>query len=229
MIKYVLIDWDNTVWDFSANSALSLSECYVEFGLDSFFESDDDFATRYYAANDALWARYRAGEVSRHYLVEHRFYNTLMSVGISDMDLARRLNGTYLEYVEYKSELVPGAVDVVEYLRARGYVLVVVTNGFSDVQRRKLRNSGIQHLFDYTVLSEDAGALKPSREFFDYVFRHTGAVPGQSIVIGDDAESDISGAVKYGLKCVYFNRFGHPCPYPADYEISSLYQLKAIL
>lgn len=235
MTRYILIDWDNTIWDFSANSALSLGECYNEFHLNLYYKGADEFAECYYRANDTLWARYRRGEIDRKYLVEHRFLNTLKeSASPSGKDediktLSEKINDAYIRNVEYKSELVPGAREILEYLRGKGYVLIVITNGFSEVQQRKLRNSGVEHLFDFKVLSDNAGALKPSREFFDYTFSHTGAVPEESLVIGDDSEADIAGAVEYGLRCVYFNRFHKACPYPADYEITDLWQLKDIL
>lgn len=230
MIRYLLIDWDNTIWDFSANSALSLDECYSGFSLAAIFpHGANEFKACYYQANDELWSQYRQGRIDRKFLVANRFYNTLRLAGVDDYGLAQRINDAYILHVEDKSELLPGAKSTLEYLRRRGYVLIVVTNGFSEVQQRKLRNSGVAHLFDYKVLSDDAGALKPSREFFDYTFRTTGAIPGESIVIGDDAEADIAGAVRYGLRSIYLNRFGKPCPYPVDYEIQRLPQLMDIL
>lgn len=229
MVKYLLLDWDDTLWDFSANSALALNHCYSSMGLHRFFASEASFRDGYYRANDALWASYRGGSISRDYLVAHRFYDTLAAAGCRDMDLAQRVNNAYLASVETWSQLVPYAREVIEYLREKGYVLIVVTNGFREPQMRKLRNSGLSHLLDYFVVSADAGAMKPSRQFFDYVMEHTGAVPQESILIGDDAESDIAGAKACGMGSVYFNRRNIPCPYKPDYEISNLIQLKEIL
>jgi len=229
MTKYLLFDWDDTLWDFSANSALALDECYNTMGLDRFFVGALDFRTQYYKANNALWAMYRMGKIDRQYLVSHRFMDTLMAAGCHDASLSSRLNDTYLAIVETKSLLVPNAREVLEYLTEKGYELIVVTNGFIEPQQRKLRNSGLRHFLSHVVISADAGANKPSRAFFDYVFAHTGALPAQSMLIGDDADSDISGAVEYGLRCVYFNRKGIPCPYPANHEITDLIQLKEIL
>ena len=92
-----------------------------------------------------------------------------------------------------------------------------------------VRNSGIEQLFDMSIISDEAGALKPSRQFFDYAFEKTGAVPSETLVIGDDPEADIAGAVDYGLKCIFFNRKHKECQYKVDAEVAELKEITDLL
>lgn len=229
MYKYLLIDWDNTIWDLRENCAQSLAQCYKEYGLEEFFGSPQKFEEEYHRANDALWAQYRRAEIDRPYLVSHRFRNAFLSVGYSGGKLPDNVNQAYLRHVESLCALVPHAQETLARLREMGHTLIIISNGFREVQMRKIRNSGIEQLFSHVILSDQAGALKPSARFFDYALSSTGATPMQSIVIGDDPEADIAGAVSYGLRSVYFNRLGKDCPYACTHEIKDLRELIGIV
>ena len=224
-IKYLFFDWDNTVWDFSANSKLAMIESYEKYHLEQHFGPIENFLPEYYIVNDGLWADYRNLKITKEELIRTRFNQTFKNLGLDDFELSMKVNEAYLDATTYKKELVPGAEEMLKTLKSRDYKLYVITNGFLEVQKRKMRNSGIEHLFNDSIISDEAGALKPSRAFFDYAFNKTGADPAQTLVIGDDPDADIAGAVEYGLKCVFFNRKGKECAYKVDAEISDLKSL----
>ena len=228
-IKYLFFDWDNTVWDFSANSKLAMIECYEKFHLEKHFGPIENFLPEYYVVNDGLWSDYRKLKITKEELIRTRFNQTFKNLGLDDFELSMKVNEAYLDATTYKKELVPGAEEMLKTLKSRGYKLYVITNGFLEVQKRKMRNSGIEQLFDMSIISDEAGALKPSRKFFDYAFEKTGAVPSENLVIGDDPEADIAGAVEYGLKCIYFNRKHKPCEYKVDAEVADLKDIADLL
>ncbi|MBR6177158.1 MAG: YjjG family noncanonical pyrimidine nucleotidase [Bacteroidales bacterium] len=228
-INYLFFDWDNTVWDFSANSKLAMIECYEKFHLEKHFGPIENFLPEYYVVNDGLWSDYRKLKITKEELIRTRFNQTFKNLGLDDFELSMKVNEAYLDATTYKKELVPGAEEMLKTLKSRGYKLYVITNGFLEVQKRKMRNSGIEQLFDMSIISDEAGALKPSRKFFDYAFEKTGAVPSETLVIGDDPEADIAGAVEYGLKCIYFNRKHKPCEYKVDAEVADLKDIADLL
>ena len=228
-IKYLFFDWDNTVWDFSANSKLAMIESYEKYHLEKHFGPIENFLPEYYIVNDGLWADYRNLKITKEELIRTRFNQTFKNLGLDDFELSMKVNEAYLDATTYKKELVPGAEEMLKTLKSRGYKLYVITNGFLEVQKRKMRNSGIEQLFDMSIISDEAGALKPSRQFFDYAFEKTGAVPSETLVIGDDPEADIAGAVEYGLKCIFFNRKHKPCDFPIDAEVSELKEITDLL
>lgn len=94
-----------------------------------------------------------------------------------------------------------------EYLTGKGYRLHLCSNGFHEVQYRKLRSSGLEKFFTTVILSEDADANKPRKEFFDYAFEKTGAKPETTIMIGDNYRTDIVGAMNADLDTILFNRW----------------------
>ena len=228
-IKYLFFDWDNTVWDFSANSKLAMIESYEKYHLEQHFGPIENFLPEYYIVNDGLWADYRNLKITKEELIRTRFNQTFKNLGLDDFELSMKVNEAYLDATTYKKELVPGAEEMLKTLKSRGYKLYVITNGFLEVQKRKMRNSGIEQLFDMSIISDEAGALKPSRQFFDYAFEKTGAVPSETLVIGDDPEADIAGAVDYGLKCIFFNRKHKECQYKVDAEVEELKEITDLL
>ena len=228
-IKYLFFDWDNTVWDFSANSKLAMIESYEKYHLEQHFGPIENFLPEYYIVNDGLWADYRNLKITKEELIRTRFNQTFKNLGLDDFELSMKVNEAYLDATTYKKELVPGAEEMLKTLKSRGYKLYVITNGFLEVQKRKMRNSGIEQLFDMSIISDEAGALKPSRQFFDYAFEKTGAVPSETLVIGDDPEADIAGAVDYGLKCIFFNRKHKECQYKVDAEVAELNEITDLL
>ncbi|MCQ2975872.1 MAG: YjjG family noncanonical pyrimidine nucleotidase [Bacteroidales bacterium] len=229
MIRNLFFDWDNTIWDFSANSKLSLIECYEKFNLNQYFGAIENFLPIYYEVNDGLWAQYRQNIITKDYLIKTRFNETFKRFGLDNYELSMQVNDAYLDFTTYKKELVEGAEQTLKTLKDLGYKLYVITNGFLEVQKRKMRNSGIEHLFEASIISDEAGALKPSKQFFDYAFKTTGVSPNETLVIGDDIEADIAGAIEYGLKCVFFNRKGVDCKYKVDAEIKRLEELINII
>lgn len=227
--KYLLFDWDNTLWDFSANSLKSLIEVYNDNHLEKYFSSKEEFAQIYYQINDSLWDEYRKKLISKEILMERRFRESLEKKGIFDKELSNKINLDYINKSKNKTQLVEGAKEILEFFRAKGHVIVVVTNGFKNVQNHKVETSGIKHLIDYQIISDNAGANKPAKEFFDYTFREILAKKEECLLIGDDQEADILGAKKIGLSSVFFNRFNKPNLYNADFEIKNLKELMQLI
>ena len=122
------------------------------------------------------------------------------------------LGDAFLEINCAKTGVVEGAHDLLDYLKSRGYRLHICSNGFTEVQYRKLDMVGMSDYFDTIVLSEQAGVNKPSQKFFNYAFEKTKAVPTSTIMIGDNLNTDIQGAMGVGLDTIYFNRYHQPLP-----------------
>ena len=107
----------------------------------------------------------------------------------------------------------------------------ICSNGFHEVQYKKLHSSNLYDYFDTIILSEDAGANKPSPTFFDYAFEISGAKPETTLMIGDNFITDIQGAKKAGIDVMFYN--AHPddftSPEPVNFEVHNLLEIKNIL
>ena len=231
--KVLFIDLDDTIWDFRANSMLALRQAYDELGLSSEIPDYDRFKTLYMTANKELWEAYHHNRVTKDFLIVERFARPFRQVGSalsSDMDFIMQLNHRYLDVLAQQKRLVPGAVDLLDYLMAKGYPLYILSNGFSEVQSRKLHSGGIDRYFKRLILSDEIGITKPDRRLFDYALQVVGADAVDTLIVGDNYDADILGAMHAGWRAIYFNRDKLPVTgEQPDYVVTELAQLKSIL
>ena len=153
-------------------------------------------------------------------------------------EFCRELGDTFLEFNCAKTGVVEGAHDLLDYLKSRGYRLHICSNGFTEVQYRKLDMVGMSDYFDTIVLSEQAGVNKPSQKFFNYAFEKTKATSETTLMIGDNFSTDILGAMGAGLDTIYFNCNKLPLTsgaqnkqteYTPTYIVNSLSEIRNIL
>ncbi len=231
--KYLFIDLDDTIWDFRANSMLALRQVYDEFELHREIPDYERFRSRYAATNHELWELYHHNKVTKEFLIVERFARPFREEGSrlgDDTEFLSRLNARYLNVLAEQKTLVPGAIDLLDYLTAQGYPLYILSNGFTEVQSRKLESGGIAHYFKRLILSDEIGVTKPDRRLFDYALQQIGAEPSEVLIVGDNYDADILGAINAGWSAIYFNRDCLPVSgMPPHYVVTSLEEIKKIL
>ena len=224
----VFFDLDNTLWDFTSNSNRAFAILHKKYGFDRRGIPLARLLEVYHHYNDLMWEEYRQGRLDKETLRWKRFFLTFEELGMPDEQLARQIDVEYLETSKQMTGLVEGAREILEYLKER-YPLYLLTNGFNEVQFTKIRNSGLEPYFEKVITSEMAGALKPHPAFFEYALRETGSTAGSSVMIGDDAITDIEGASAAGIDTILFNPAGRDHTTSPTYEIQQLKELKKIL
>lgn len=228
--QHLFFDLDHTLWDFEVNAKATLLDLYQTYSLQEKGVTDFDFFfDRYSYHNERLWDRYTKGFIRQEELRWKRLWLALLDHKMADEPLARSMSVDFLEILPTKTAVFPYTFEILEYLRGKGYGLHLVTNGFEQVQMRKLERSGLQPYFQTMITSEASNSLKPQREIFEYAFRLTGATPTQSIMIGDNQDADIRGGSNVGMDTVFVNHLGVAATVPATYAITHLQQLEAIL
>lgn len=231
-ISDLFIDFDDTLYDTHGNAVIALHELFDLLRLERYFPDPQVFYDEYWKANIDLWTRYSKGEITRDYLIVERFRKPFsFGEGLStDEAYCLEASDRFLDFCSCKPGLVEGAKELMDYFRNRGYRLHMCSNGFHEVQYKKLRACGLYEYFDTIILSEDAGYNKPAPEYFDYAFKKSGAKKESTLMIGDNFQTDILGAKRVGLRVAYFNRYPeYPATEPIDYEVTSLRQLMDIL
>ena len=204
MYKYVFIDLDDTLWDFHANAKSTLHEIFLKRNFDRYFDNFEHYFEIYSKRNLELWDLYGKGLVTRDELSQERFFHPLKQVGINNTELASEVGKEYLELLPSRTELVPFARELLDYLFAK-YQLTIVSNGFIEVQYNKLKTCNLEQFFSHVVLSEAAGALKPDKQIFEYALQLNNATAAETIMIGDSFEADIRGAQNAGIDQIFFN------------------------
>ena len=225
--KYLFFDLDNTLWDFDANAQLTLRVLFEKYQLGAYFATFDAYYRLYKANNDRLWQLYGAGKITKEALNTERFQYPLRSFNASLLSVAAQMEAEYLPLLATQTRLMPGCLQVLDTLKSKRYRLFLISNGFVEIQQLKLKNSHLDVYFERCYFSEQVGAHKPAKLFFDYAIQSSNAVKKQSLVIGDNFEADIVGAKNAGIDQVYFNPnpSGQPLPFQPNFQITNLMQI----
>ncbi len=196
---YVLLDADNTLFDFDLAEHKALGITLTDHNLPFTPETE----RTYVELNAALWARFDRSEVSLEELVVERFSAFLRAVGREGDPAA--LNHYYLSRLGEQADLLPGAEDLCRAL-APWCTLAIVTNGLSLAQRGRVSRSPLQPYISYLFISEEIGVQKPRPAFFDAVLRDMAITDRRrTVVVGDTLGSDILGAQQSGLDAIWYN------------------------
>jgi putative hydrolase of the HAD superfamily len=226
--KHLFFDIDRTLWDYEANAREALLEMYHSHNLPKYSIDFEMFIHEFNRYNELMWKKFQLGQIRKETLRDRRFYLTLKKLGIKNNDLALQLSVDYIELSPNKTNLFPEVIETLEYLKPK-YHLHIITNGFNEVQFRKLRNCGIERFFEKVVTSDNARSQKPNLKIFEYALTSVNAKKSESLMIGDDWQLDVLGAKTYGFDQVYFNPNSKHKVGKATYEIQSIGELKVIL
>lgn len=229
MYKNLFIDLDDTLWDTYHNNKECLEEVYSDYKFDRFYASFEAFFAAYMPNNLSLWEQYREGSIDKQTLIVERFLYMLRPHGIVDANYVIALNKDFLQRTTLKTRLIPGTIELLEYLKP-SYRLFILSNGFREVQSRKLSNAGLSPYFERMILSEDAGINKPNKQIFDFALVNTNSRRSESLMIGDSWEADIVGAYASELDQLWFNPEGLSSKgFEPTYTVRSLTEIKDIL
>jgi putative hydrolase of the HAD superfamily len=231
MYKHILIDLDDTLWDFRRNSKIAMQEIYNDYELIKYYDSFESFYDVYMTKNHQLWEQYAKGEITKNYLSLERFLYPLRIVGCENVELAQKLGTDFLYRTTMQTNLVEGAIETLDYLKSKNYTLSIISNGFIEVQYTKLRRSGLLPYFTNIFLSEEIGYQKPDIRFFQAVLEKLEAKPSDCLVVGDNLQTDIQGAQNANINSVYFTNHSEISEkdYPITPIIQNLIQLKNLL
>lgn len=227
--KNLFLDLDDTLWDTYHNNKECLEELYADYHFDRYYASFEAFFSVYMPHNNLLWQQYRNGTIDRQTLIVERFRYVLRPLGIEDVSSVLAINQDFLQRTTRKTRLVPGAIELLEYLRP-SYRLFILSNGFREVQFKKLTNAGLAPYIQRMILSEDAAIQKPHKGIFDYALVNTNSRRSESLMIGDSWEADIVGARQSKIDQIWFNpERDEPKDFVPTFTVGSLEEIRAIL
>lgn len=224
-ITDIFFDLDHTLWDFEKNSALTFQRILVK---NRVFVDLQDFLEVYIPLNLDFWKLYRENRISKEELRYQRLKQTFDAIDaeVSD-DTINTLSIEYIEQLSSFTHLIPNTVEVLEYLAPK-YNLHIITNGFQEIQYKKLRGSNIHGYFDQIINSELAGVKKPHPYIFELALTKANVVSKNALMVGDNIEADILGAQSVGFQTIHFNAHNEP-EHNICKMINGLIEIKSIL
>jgi len=201
-VKHIFFDLDHTLWDFEKNSNLTFEQLFKAHDIQLELQ---EFLKVYSPINFDYWKLYREEKVSKEALRYGRLKNSFdkLNYAVTD-DLIHLLSEEYINILPSNNHLFDGAVELLDYLHPK-YELHIITNGFEEVQGLKLVKSGIKKYFNKIITSESVGVKKPNPKVFEFALDKANAKADNSVMIGDNLEADIIGALDCGIAGIHFN------------------------
>ncbi|MBT6276752.1 MAG: HAD family hydrolase [Chromatiales bacterium] len=124
-------------------------------------------------------------------------------VGLPDT----KIEEAFMVYWEARNQVkpFPEALNVIERLREKRYILGTITNGNASIE-----HIGLGHRFAFTVTAGDAGVMKPHPDIFHLALGKAGVAPEEAVHVGDNPHADVQGARAVGMRTIWINPAGHP-------------------
>ncbi|WP_158962468.1 YjjG family noncanonical pyrimidine nucleotidase [Myroides fluvii] len=221
----IFFDLDHTLWDFEKNSALAFEQVLNEMKLPFTIEQ---FLNYYVSINADYWDRYSLNQISQAELRIGRIRDTFNSLAYATTtDKMLEVGDRYLSYLPNYNHLFDGAIEILDYLQEK-YKLHIITNGFDQVQARKIKNSGMESYFQTVTNSERAGVKKPDAKIFTYALDLAQVQVKETVMIGDNLLADIEGAQKIGMDVIYYNEHHRAVPATLP-QVNNLLDIKSLL
>lgn len=201
MIKAVIFDLDNTLYNFDAANECGIQSlaAYTEpvFGWDYIKMKD-----LYEESREKLTER--MGDVGSAHNRLIRFQNLLEEKNLPIHPHALEMAKAYWRGVLDNMVSTSGAGEMMEELRRMGVRIGLGTDMTAYMQYEKLIRLGLMEYMDFIVSSEEAGTDKPGNAFFMLCARKAGCLPGECLFIGDNIVRDYGGASAAGMQARWF-------------------------
>lgn len=221
MLRYLLLDFDNTLVDFTETERRALRATFRELFAR---ELTDEEVTVYNRINDSYWKKLERKEVDKEQLKRGRFGDFLATLAIETADVSL-VNKAYMDNLSKTIVEYPESAETCKRLSER-YALYIITNGTTYIQRARLAGCTFAPYIRQMFISDDVGVNKPAPEFFEAVVRETGdADPKHYLVVGDSPSSDIRFGRNIGSPTCYVGT----AEADSDYRIGSIEELPALL
>ncbi len=207
--KAVFIDVDDTLLDYVPCCREAFDAAMP--GHPEYFQLFFDIAGRLFS--EAKHGKYTIAEVMDLYPAEfiETIYNsqfTMHNEPLTKEEMTEQFKHAFRAAWGTTHALVPGAKEMLEQLREKGYRLFAASNSFGHLQRSRLEHAGILEYFEDTFISMDIGYDKPDIRFFEEALRRAGLQPSEVVMIGDSMTTDILGAQAAGMDAIFFDRRG---------------------
>jgi putative hydrolase of the HAD superfamily len=224
----VLFDLDDTLFDHTATARAALAASIRQLPFFSQLDFEELYG-RYSELLEEMHPQVLAGRNSYQEAHRLRFQRLLAPYGteITETEADEFAQAHYARY-QVVRQPVAGALALLQALKPQ-YRIGIVTNNRTAEQEDKLRHLGMSHLLDALITSEEVGVTKPDPRIFQVALQRLNAQPAETVMVGDNWQADVLGALAVGIRPLWLNRFGSQRPLPHVAEIISFEPLRHVI
>lgn len=196
MIKAVCFDFDGTLAQFSGD----FGELQSRFGRKLGLSQTEVEKLEHHRAQ----LERRDGPMTFCDTVQAAFGE----VGFTQPDNLEGLAKETVAYYCAQMKVLPGALEALGLCQTHNLPTALITNGTSDMQRDAVQAVGLTDAFKRILVSGDADVAvrKPNPRIFQLACEALGTEPGETLMIGDNLEADVRGALACGMQAVHLGR-----------------------
>ena len=230
MKKYthLLFDLDHTLWDFDTNCRLTLEQLHRNHKLNQYQIDIEEMYQKYMLINNKVWGLYDQNMITKEELRSYRFKNLLEQFGVTNNELASKLEIEFLATCPKQGHLLPFAEELVKVSKSK-FNICLISNGFQETQELKVNHSNLKGYFDFIFTSESTKHKKPNIAFFNHVLETLQVTKEQCLIIGDNPHTDIQGAKNAGIDSAWINTQKFPKNMTSTYYFDDVESFLRIL
>lgn len=202
-IRAVCLDIDDTLLDNERSSRRGLAA----------LTGNDSAWPVWRRTTDEYYAQFLAGETDFDTMRRERTRAFFAAFGerLSEAEVAARERAR-MAAMQRAWQLFDDAVPCLEWLRASGLRIAVISNAPGPYQRKKIASVGLAGAFDELVLSGELGVAKPDGRIFAAACSALELRPEEVAHVGDRLDLDAVGAVHAGMHGIWLDRGGEAAP-----------------
>lgn len=181
-----------------------MQEIYKDHHINQYYPTFDEFFTVYHASTTELWKNYAKGIIDKPTLQKTRFKKPFQAFPDVTQNYLDNMSVDFLGRMVLMDTQIEGAEELLDYLQDK-YKIVMISNGFSEMQYKKMESAGLTKYFDEVILSDAVGVNKPHPDIFSFALDKAKTTAESAIMIGDNILADIEGAVKSNIDQIWYN------------------------
>ncbi len=231
-LQALVLDLDDTILDNRSGVSAAWDHIAVVLAEGCPALSEGTARAQIDRVTDWFWSdeeRHRSGRLDLLAARRAILGRVLEGLGHDDPALVAHAAVEYQRHRDSTQRLEAGALEVLAELRRRFPCMVLLTNGASEPQRRKMERFGLARFFDHVQIEGEEGVGKPERDAYARALGCVDAEPHAALMVGDSFEMDVLGALEAGLHAAWIDVQGTGPPSDAPRPFHTLPDIHALL
>ncbi len=193
-VKGVLIDLDDTLYDFSKANDYALRQVHKYFKK---YMDFDSFIRLYSSLLKKNVENARPSDHSRFLVFKQILEDKNVPYA---WDLAEKAETAFWNDFIRRIRPEKEAIAFLKQAKENNLPVCLVSDMFGNIQARKLRKLKVQKYIDFMVTNDETNCDKPNPNIFFKALEKLQLRPEQTVMLGDNLKKDVEGAQAVGIK-----------------------------